>query len=332
MNQRIAVVTTSYPGPGDDVSGHFVRSEVMALAAAGHAVTVICPGSVPTEPPGGVDARVTLVRLGAESLFGWPGALAKARSHPLALFSLPGFVRRARAELRRGRFDRVVAHWLLGCGWPIAMAARVPIEVVVHGSDARLLARLGPARTLILNALEAKGCSLRLVAPHLKQLLATETNGVWLDAARVEPLPLEVPELSNRETLRRELGVALDVHLAVVVGRLVPSKRIDVALARAPLPAGGRIVVLGSGPMSPALQATFPSVQFMGQLPRERALRWIKAADVAVSASLREGAPSWLREARLLGTPVWTAEFGSAAAWAAADPGVTVLPELGVEP
>lgn len=325
MSKRVAVVTTSYPSPGDDVSGHFVRAEVLAMVAEGHRVTVLCPGrSSALELR---DEGVTVFRLGAEDVFGWPGAVPKLRENPLALLALPGFVRRARSRLRSGRFDRVIAHWLLGSGWPIATAARAPVEIVVHGSDARMLTRLGPLRGHILSALEQHGCSLRLVAPHLRPLLATATNRSWLDAARVEPLPLLLPLLASRETLRAELGVS-ERHLAVLVGRLVPSKRVEVALRQAPLPRATQLVVIGSGPLLPALANAFPDVLFTGQLPREKALCWIKAADVVVSASLEEGAPTALREARCLGTPVWTAEFGSAAAWAAADPGVRVLPEL----
>jgi glycosyltransferase involved in cell wall biosynthesis len=222
----------------------------------------------------------------------------------------------------------VIAHWLLGSGWPIALAAKCPVEIVVHGSDARLLGRCGPARAYILRALENENCSLRLVAPHLKPWLETATNRAWLDSARIEPLPISVPELPDRETLRREFGIASSAYLAVVVGRLVPSKRIHVALRRAPFPAGAKVVVIGSGPLLTELRSTFPVVHFTEQLPRATALSWLKAADVAVSASLDEGAPTALREARLLGTAVWTAEFGSAATWQAADPGVTVLPEF----
>jgi glycosyltransferase involved in cell wall biosynthesis len=330
MSERIAVVTTSYPQPGDDVSGHFVRSEVMALVSAGHFVTVFCPGSQATTALDTAESlpSLTVLRLGAEQLFGWPGAIAKARANPLRLLSLPGFVRRARAQLRGGNFDRVIAHWLIGSGWPIALAARAPVEVVVHGSDARLLTRLGPAREHILRALEQSGCSLRLVAPHLKPLLATASNQAWLGSARVEPSPISMPALDRRETLRRELGVAQDAFLAVVVGRLVPSKRVELALRRAPFPLGAKVVVVGSGPLLADLGRAFPNVHFTGQLSRERALAWLRAADVVVSASREEGAPTALREARQLGTTVWTAEFGSASAWAKSDPGIVVLPEF----
>src|SRR5690606_12009656 len=189
----------------------------------------------------------------------------------------------------------------------------VPVEIVVHGTDARLLARLGPLRNYILGALERQGCSLRLVAPHLEPLLRTTTNRAWLACARVEPLPVSIPALESRETLRRQLGVSEGTYLSLFVGRLVASKRLDVALRHAPLPSHAMRVVVGSGPLEGALQRAFPDVHFKGQLNREHTLRWLKAADVVISASLDEGAPTALREARLVGTPVWTAEFGSAA-------------------
>lgn len=325
MAERIAVVTTSYPTGDDDVSGHFVRSEVAELVAAGHTVTVLCPGAMAVRSdPCGASVHV----LGAERAFGWPGAVEKLRRDPLAAFTLPGFVRRCRRALRNGRFDRVIAHWLLGSGFPIALAARTPIEIVVHGSDARLLARLGPLRSLVLGRLQARDVQLRVVAPHLLALLRTDTNGAWLDHARITPLPVPLPPLPSRTALRTELGVEAERFVAVCAGRLIPSKRVAVALSHAPLPAGAKVVVVGSGPQLAPLQQRFPHVHFTGQVSRDLALRWLKAADVALSASREEGAPTALREARLLGTEVWTAEFGSAAEWARVDPGVRVLNEL----
>lgn len=327
MRARIAVVTTSYPSSLDDPSGHFVRSEVLALADAGHHVTVLCPGA-----PTGADPQfpgVETLRLGAERVFGWPGAVTNLSRRPWAAAQLPAFFYRCRSALRHGAFDRVVAHWLLGSGWPIALAGNAPTEVVVHGTDARLLARLSlPLRALILDALRARGVTLRLVAPHLKEYLRTKDNGSWLDAAQVVPSPLSIPPLPSREQLRAERGVSAQTPLALVVGRLVPSKRVEVALRRAPLPRGAQLVVIGSGPLGAALTREFPHVHFTGQLDRVQTLGWIKAADWVVSASLEEGAPSALREARLLGVPVMTAEFGSARQWADSDPGVSVVNEL----
>lgn len=331
MSERIAVVTTSYPGDADDASGHFVRSEVMDLVGAGHRVTVICPGrpltrdaNCPLSP-----SNLTVQRLGADRLFGWPGALNKAKAQPWVLLQLPGFVARARRVLRQGQFDRVIAHWLLGSGWPISLACDAPTEVVVHGSDARLLAKLAaPLRRHVLSSLQTHGVTLRLVAPHLEPLLRTPTNREWLRTAQVAPLRLTLPALGDATALRKDLGLPSTSFVAVVVGRLVTSKRIAVALRKAPVPPGSKLVVVGSGPLEGELRAEFPHVHFTGQIGRNEALRWVAAADVLVSASREEGAPTALREARLLGTAVWTAEFGSASRWASEDPGVKVLPEL----
>jgi glycosyltransferase involved in cell wall biosynthesis len=328
MKQRIAIVTTSYPTSLGDASGHFVRTEARALAADGHDVTVLCPGVASAHPADEFGDGILVWRCGAEGAFGWPGALAKLRHRPMRLLELPEFVMRSRSALLAGHFDRVIAHWLLGSGWPIALAGNAATEVVVHGSDARLLNRLGPLRPHILDSLRRRGCSLRLVAEHLRPLLRTPHNGAWVDAAVVRPLPLTLPDLPARVRLRHERGLGDATFLAVVVGRLVPSKRVDVALSRAPFPAGAHVVVIGSGPLQSRLADAFPDVHFTGQLDRTATLGWVKAADVVVSASLEEGAPTALREARLLNVPVWTAEYGSAAEWAARDPGVQVLATL----
>jgi teichuronic acid biosynthesis glycosyltransferase TuaC len=49
------------------------------------------------------------------------------------------------------------------------------------------------------------------------------------------------------------------------------------------------------------------------------------AADVLVSASREEGAPTVVREARALGVPVVAVPCGDLATWAAADPGIALV-------
>ena len=55
------------------------------------------------------------------------------------------------------------------------------------------------------------------------------------------------------------------------------------------------------------------------------ALTWIAAADVLLSASRSEGAPSVVREARALGVPVAAARVGDLPAWAQADAGLFLI-------
>ncbi|HVY44240.1 MAG TPA: glycosyltransferase, partial [Minicystis sp.] len=51
---------------------------------------------------------------------------------------------------------------------------------------------------------------------------------------------------------------------------------------------------------------------------------WVAAADVLLHASAVEGAPTVVREARALGVRVVACPAGDLAAWAAADPGITL--------
>jgi glycosyltransferase involved in cell wall biosynthesis len=110
--------------------------------------------------------------------------------------------------------------------------------------------------------------------------------------------------------------------LAVVVARLVPDKRVGTALdAIAHLPAV-QVVVIGGGPLLAELRARFQQVRFTGELPRAQALEWIASANVLVSASLLEGAPTVVREARALGVPVVACPAGDLTLWAERDPGL----------
>jgi glycosyltransferase involved in cell wall biosynthesis len=111
----------------------------------------------------------------------------------------------------------------------------------------------------------------------------------------------------------------------VIVARLVPSKRCEQALRAARLVPGARAVVVGDGPERARLARLFPEAQFAGQLPRPQALSWIAAADVLLSASEREGAPSVVREARALGTRVVAARSGDLDAWCRRDLGLSVV-------
>src|SRR5262245_54950183 len=78
---RIAILTTSYPRAPGDPSGHFVEAEAAQLACEGHDVHVIAPGPPRRRP--GDRGSFTVWGAGAETLFGFPGALARARQRPL---------------------------------------------------------------------------------------------------------------------------------------------------------------------------------------------------------------------------------------------------------
>ncbi|HEX6765805.1 MAG TPA: glycosyltransferase, partial [Polyangiaceae bacterium] len=86
------------------------------------------------------------------------------------------------------------------------------------------------------------------------------------------------------------------------------------------------VVVVGDGPERATLERDFPHARFVGLLGRERALLWLAAADALLVASRDEGAPSVVREARALGTPVVALEAGDLREWQRSDPGLFVVP------
>jgi len=331
---RIALLTTSYPMSDSDAAGHFVRAEAYVLAEAGHDVTVLAPAG----PESRSESRLALVELPHWGLFGWPGALERIRSHPWCIAGLLPFARAAREAIRsRGPFDRLVAHWILPSFWPIARGYVWETNVVAHGSDVGLLERLPSSiQRKVCRALAVESVTVRCVSNQLAQRLANLANGlsVPLPSLIVEPAALELPTLPPRAILRAALGLGSE-NAVMIVGRVVKGKRVDVAIevvlaafslldSRRKL----RIIVIGEGPEKPLLMRRYPNVQWLGRLGRLETLRYIRAADLVVSASLNEGAPTVVREARALGTPVVAAASGDLIDWARSDPNLIVCPDF----
>lgn len=289
---RIALVTTSWPRDDGDPSGHFVVAEVRALEREGHSVQVVAP------PPGGA--------------FGWPGVAARVRERPIRVFDAARWVARARATVGRLEVDRVVAHWAVPSAWPVARASRAELHVVSHGGDVRLLRQMPPwARELVVRRTAARASTWRFVSESLREALlerlATDTRTQVEAIAVVRAAAFEMPDVREAVArLRAELGSA---RVAVSVGRLVPSKRVDRAIEHV---ARARdvdaIVVVGDGPERGRLEALARTrgvdARFVGVVPREQALAWIGAADCVLFASEAEGASTVLREAEALGTRV----------------------------
>lgn len=173
------------------------------------------------------------------------------------------------------------------------------------------------------------GAQLRFVSTELREVvlgaLPLAQHEVLHARSRVEPCAIDVEGIPSKAAARRELGLAQDGHLAVVVARLVPGKRVEVSLAACERVPDLSVVVIGEGPERAALERRFPTALFVGHVTRPRALAYLSAADVLVSASLLEGAPTVVREARALGTPVVCLPAGDLRAWASRDGGIHIV-------
>ena len=320
--QRIAVITTSYPSDSDDSAGHFVQAEVERALDEGHDVTVFAPKAQRNQASN-LARVINIVHFGA---FGAPGALSRLRWRPDHWMGVVFFVVTARWALRKqGPFDHCVAHFMVPSFWPICSDSSLPLEIVIHGSDLRLFELLPRLfRKVILRGLHSGKRSIRCVSDELAQRLERQLGEESDILIRVEPSLIHIPALPDKLALRKQLAIGPET-LVVIASRLVRSKRVDVALRAATALPNAKVVVCGDGPEFPKLKQRFPRANFLGHLPRLQVLQWIRAGDVVICASRKEGAPTVVREARALGTPVVTTAAGDLAKWAEWDPGIRVV-------
>jgi teichuronic acid biosynthesis glycosyltransferase TuaC len=325
---RVYVVTTSYPTDAGDAQGHFVATEVRRLCEKGP-VTVLAPGH--GRAPLG---KEQVVSLGGGGAFGFPGALTRLRQSPWRVAGAAQFVAGALRWLEREPAPAgLIAHFLLPCGVPIATRGlgtrRTELEVVVHGSDARLFAKLPLGRGYIGKELVRAGARLRFVSSELKDLvlgsLPARERDILQARSRIEPCAIDVTSAVTREQARALVGIPAAARVAVISARLVPGKRVEVALEACRRVANLQTIVVGDGPERDTLARRFPAAHFVGHVERPLALVYLSAADVLVSASLHEGAPTVVREARALGTEVVCLPAGDVARWAESDAGIHVV-------
>lgn len=322
MLERVIVVSTSFPRVPGDAAGHFVRSDALRRAEAGHEVHVVCPDARTRRR----DAELVVHGVGGEDLFAWPGAWTRARERPARLGYAPGFVLRARRlvrELGAAQPSRLVAHWALPSAWPIAVDHAGPLEIVSHGADIRLLLRLPfTLRSALVKRL--LGCDLTwvFVSSALREQLSAGLDGPLAarleELSHVEAAPIDVPPRHTLPALAQRYGLE-PAGYAVWVGRDIPSKRLDLALEAAEL-ARVPLAIVGATRRSSSAR-----VHSLGTIPRLDALSMIAHARLLLSTSALEGAPTAVREARALGVPVVACEAGDLRRWAEADPGITLV-------
>ncbi|HEX3770865.1 MAG TPA: glycosyltransferase [Polyangiaceae bacterium] len=292
----VAIVTTSWPRSEDDAAGHFVRADARDRERRGAHIEVIAP---PLSRDGG-------------GAFGWPGAAARMRAHPLRAALAARWVLEARRLVARLDADLVVAHWAIPCAWPIGVVTRGALEVVSHGGDVRGLARAPLAfRSLVAVAIAEKAARWTFVSARLRddllEGLGAAARSKVERVAHVSPAPIEMPDVSEAaRAIRRSLAGR---RTAVCVGRLVTSKRVDRAVEHV---ARGEdfdaLVIVGDGPERARLERLARDrgvdARFLGVLGRRDALAWIGAADALLHASVAEGLSTVVREAEALGTRV----------------------------
>jgi glycosyltransferase involved in cell wall biosynthesis len=209
-------------------------------------------------------------------------------------------------------FDLIDAHFFYPDGVAASIIARhlaKPFVCTARGSDINFYKNFARPRSLIQQTLRASKANIGVSADLVQQMieLGAPANRCYVIRNGVD---LERFAMVDRAGARRQLRIDHAGLLVLSVGHLVELKGHDLVIRMLKELPQAELVIIGSGPEFPALQALAASigvadrVLFAGQQPNESLKTWFSAADVLVLASSREGWPNVLLESMACGTPV----------------------------
>ncbi len=249
---KILLVTSSFPRRPGDWAGVFILSLGRALAARGHAITVLCPHAP------GLPLRDEMDGVRIERFrYAWPeslqtlayggGMLHNVRANPLRMLLAAPYMlalgMRMRALLRR--HDIVNAHFLIPQG-VTARLFRVRAVVSLHGSDVNLsLGSLG--RRIIRFGLSGAPA----VTANSAATAARAAGFVGADRLRV--IPMGVDAAAFRPAKKRAEAFGKDAPPRIIcVGRLIALKGQRHLIGALPaireqIP-GAAVTLVGDGP------------------------------------------------------------------------------------
>ncbi len=244
------------------------------------------------------------------------------------------YARALRPALERVRrdwsFDTVLCSWL----FPDACAvARLSEEfnfryaAIAQGSDVHQYLRV-PARRAVMKRHLASASAIITRSADLARQLA----GVGLRKDRLHPVyngvnmaTFHPATPAERGEARAALGVPDDAPMILFVGNLLPIKNPQVLLeahtelCSKPELRDCRLVLIGGGPLEPALRALAAKlghdaqVIFAGRHDAAGVARAMRAADVLALPSDNEGVPNVILESFASGLPVVASRVGGIA-------------------
>lgn len=286
--------TRNPEGGGSEVYVERLASE---LSARGHGATILCAAHAHGPAEEHTTDGVTILRRGSRHTIYLRAALAYLG-----------------CKLGMGKLKRPDVIVDVGNGMPFlsALYARVPVIALVHHvhkeqwpvvMGSRWLARLGWWIESRLAPWAYRKCRYVTVSEATRQ----ELSQLGVDADRVTVIHNGTPEQPAIE-VTRDSQPSL-----IVVGRLVPHKRVEVALQavaqlRGEFP-GLRLTVAGTGYWEPQLRQAAVDlgiadrVDFAGFVDHEEKYRLMGQAWLSLMPSLKEGWGLTIVEAGSVGTP-----------------------------
>jgi glycosyltransferase involved in cell wall biosynthesis len=230
-------------------------------------------------------------------------------------------MREARAAFLAEHLDVLHFHaGRLGALYPAIVAsrwARVPVRLLtVHNA---VLLRSAPQRLFeagVLASLDRVVAVSAAVKEELVEKKNVAPEKIAVIANGVDAAEFDVPE--STAAIRAELGIAADALVVGAVARLHRDKGLDLLLRAVaqlrPRRPALRAMIVGAGPEAESLrrlaaeERIAPIVTFTGY--RADARRLMRAADILVVPSRREGQPFALIEAMAARKPVVAANVG----------------------
>lgn len=303
---RVVFLTHNYPRWAGDVSGAFLATLAGALVRRGVSVRVVAPsdqGRGGEEELDGIPVRrIRYASAGAETL-AYRGTMQAALRAPSGISAFAGLwraLRRAAREEAEAGADVFHAHWWVPGG--LALPKGSPSVLTVHGTDAALLRRSRIARTLARPVFQ-RASVVTAVSRELAGWVQTGA-GRFVDPAHVQPMPVDS---TNHPWSVGGGG-------AVVVARLIPQKRVGLAIETvAFLASCGHdlpLTIVGDGPERSALErladklGVAPFISFTGAVASIEVPSYLAHADLMIFPAQGEGFGLVAAEALMAGVPV----------------------------
>ena len=318
---RVIFLTHNYPRRPGDPSGAALGTLARALIRRGISVRVVTPSDQPG--PAEVDGvPVHRVRVGRSTgrTISDNDSIAAALRSPLGWLALARLRRSLRAAARHeitAGADLIHAH-----GWmPAGLAAPpgTPLVLTIDGTDAPLLKESRIARSLA-RPLFQRAAVVTTVSRELGTWVQTGA-GRFVDTPHIHPMPVDT---RSHPWTRGGGG-------AVVISRLIPSKRVGLAIETAAVLAScGHdlpLTIVGEGPERPALEqqaarlGVSALIRFAGAMSLPEARTYLERADVMLFTARADGTALSAIEALVSGVPVVACWDGGAA--------VDIIPESG---
>ena len=318
---RVVFLTHNYPRRTTDLSGNPQGTLARALMRRGISVRVVTPGDDGRETEvDGVPVHQVRVARSIRQMTSRNDRIASALKTPIGwvfLSRLRHALRLAvRQEISAGA-DLLHAHGWLPAG--LSTPPGIPLVLTVYGADAGLLKHSRIARSLA-RPLFQRASIVTAVSREAGNWVQAGA-GRLVEAPQVHPMPVDT---RGYPWTRGGGG-------AVVISRLIASKRVELAIeAAAVLASGGHnipLTIVGDGPERSALEqrtrrlGLSALVHFAGAMSIAEARVYLERADVMLYTPRGEGSARTAIEALASGVPV-IANWDAGAA-------VDIVPESG---